>query len=178
MSFKQHLGPWLPSLIAWFVLHPTEQPLRLPVNIKTPHSPQNRSCRHKRDTGFSQLNLGSMTSFLKPYCWLISPPFMSSLLPIPLLKWWPVMRNISSGNAFVMVDITRSNIHIVPGVSRVSHVHYLFNLARNKLKIRMIDITFDASIWFQMASWATLPVVVRHKELSQVTCRWHHNCVT
>ena len=39
----------------------------------------------------------------------------------------------------------------------------------------MFEITSDTHIWFQMASWATLPVVVRHKQLSQGTRWWCRN---
>ena len=34
-------------------------------------------------------------------------------------------------------------------------------------------ITSDSRIWFQMASRATLPVVVRNQQLNQGTCWWH-----
>ena len=45
----------------------------------------------------------------------------------------------------------------------------LYEFSQKQFKICMFEITFDARIWFQMASWATLPVVVRHKQLSQGT---------
>ena len=51
-----------------------------------------------------------------------------------------------------------------------------------QIKISMFEVTSDARIWFQMASWATLPVVVRHKQLSQahvgdvrIVWRYTHN---
>ena len=39
----------------------------------------------------------------------------------------------------------------------------------------MFEITSDARIRFQMVSWATLPVVVRHRQLSQGLRWWRHN---
>ena len=54
----------------------------------------------------------------------------------------------------------------------------LYQSSPKEIKICMFEITSDARIWFQMASSATLPVDVRHTQLSQGTRWWRHNCVT
>ena len=54
----------------------------------------------------------------------------------------------------------------------------LYQSSPKQIKIRMFEITSDARIWFQMALSVTLPVVVKHKQLSQGTRWWRHNCVT
>ena len=43
----------------------------------------------------------------------------------------------------------------------------LYQSNQKQIKICMFEIMSDAHIWFQMASWATLPVVVRHKQFHQ-----------
>ena len=97
IPFNRHSGPWLPSLIAWFVFHPTDTSTQASCQHKN-SLPQQRagSCRHKRDTNFTQLNLGSVTNFLKQYCGLISPTSMNSSLSIPLFKWQSIAAYISS----------------------------------------------------------------------------------
>ena len=45
----------------------------------------------------------------------------------------------------------------------------LYQSSQKQIKICMFEITSDARIWFQMALWATQPVIVRHKQLSQGT---------
>ena len=61
----------------------------------------------------------------------------------------------------------------------LSPAHYFINPVRNKLEcVCVFKITPDARIWFQMASWATLPVVVRIQQLHQGTRLWHDNSVT
>ena len=44
-----------------------------------------------------------------------------------------------------------------------------YQSSQKQIKICMFEITSDARIWFQMTSWATLPVAVMHKQLSQGT---------
>ena len=53
----------------------------------------------------------------------------------------------------------------------------LYQSSPKQIKICMFEITSEACVWFQMASWVTLPVVVRHKQLSLGTRWWRHNCV-
>ena len=52
-------------------------------------------------------------------------------------------------------------------------VALVYQSSQKQIKICIFEITSDARIWFQMVSWATLLVVVRHKQLSQGTRWWY-----
>ena len=45
----------------------------------------------------------------------------------------------------------------------------LYQSSPKQIKMCMFKFTYDARIWFQMTSWATLPVVVRNQQLNQGT---------
>ena len=54
----------------------------------------------------------------------------------------------------------------------------LYQSSQKQIKFCLFKIISDTRIWFQMASWAILPVVVGNKPLSQRTHWWRHDCVT
>ena len=70
-------------------------------------------------------------------------------------------------------------LFISPGqVTIVCRWCITFQTSVKQIKIRMFDITSDVTTRFQVASSATLSVVVRNKAWSQGIHWWRHNCVT